>query len=194
MRLYGPLSREINGERINTSFDTVLLVYEALTAPYMVENMKIETAYRLLAAEPREIPLNEMATFVTAALDLIVENDSSADSGERVIDFNQDANAIYASFLQAYGIDLIEERGRLDWRKFVALLAGLPEQTQMAQIIKIRTAEIPPINKHNRNEVQALTAAKARVRIKKTETEKEDALNAGLLRMFNTLKGMAKNV
>ncbi len=35
-----------------------------------------------------------------------------------VLDFEKDGDYIYASFMQAYKIDLIEEQGRLPWKNF----------------------------------------------------------------------------
>lgn len=49
-----------------------------------------------------------------------------------------DADYIYASFMQAYGMDLLEEHGKLHWFKFKALLNGLPEDTKFRQVISIR--------------------------------------------------------
>ena len=58
-------------------------------------------------------------------------------SKDKVIDYDIDADLIYASFMQAYGIDLTEND--LHWRKFQALLSGLPSETVMSKIIEIRT-------------------------------------------------------
>ena len=43
--------------------------------------------------------------------------------------------------MQAYRIDLIEEIGRLHWKKFNALLVGLPEGTKFVEVLKIRSYE-----------------------------------------------------
>lgn len=53
-------------------------------------------------------------------------------------DIRYDGDYIYASFLQAYGIDLFDVQGKLHWRKFNALLSGLPEGTKLMEVIKIR--------------------------------------------------------
>ena len=53
-------------------------------------------------------------------------------------DIRYDGDYIYASFLQAYGIDLFDVQGELHWRKFNALLSGLPEGTKLMEVIKIR--------------------------------------------------------
>ena len=55
-----------------------------------------------------------------------------------LIDFEQDAEYIYASFLQAYGINLLKSQNRLTWTEFKALLNALPDNTIMQQIIEIR--------------------------------------------------------
>jgi Bacteriophage Gp15 protein. len=55
--------------------------------------------------------------------------------------FKYDAEYIFASFVDAYGIDLHEEFGRLDWRKFVILFRDLPSETKIKQVIEIRQWE-----------------------------------------------------
>ena len=42
-----------------------------------------------------------------------------------VLDFEEDGDYIYASFMQEYGIDLINQQGKLPWRKFLWLFNGL---------------------------------------------------------------------
>lgn len=53
--------------------------------------------------------------------------------------FKYDGEYIFASFLQAYGLDLIEQQGVLSWRKFNALLAGLPDNTKLSRVMEIRS-------------------------------------------------------
>ena len=54
-------------------------------------------------------------------------------------DIMKDGEYIYASFLQAYGIDLFEAQGKLHWHKFNALLVGLPSDTKFKEVLRIRT-------------------------------------------------------
>ncbi|GAB6688851.1 bacteriophage Gp15 family protein [Streptococcus uberis] len=65
-------------------------------------------------------------------------NNNSASSEKPIYDIFFDGDFIYASFLQAYSIDLIEAQGKLHWKKFNALLSGLPEGTKFVEVIKIR--------------------------------------------------------
>lgn len=64
---------------------------------------------------------------------------ASDDTKQRApYDIRYDGDYIYSSFLQAYGIDLFDAQGELHWRKFNALLSGLPEGTKFMEVVKIR--------------------------------------------------------
>lgn len=64
---------------------------------------------------------------------------ASDDTKQRApYDIRYDGDYIYASFLQAYNMDLFDMQGKLHWKKFNALLSGLPEGTKLMEVIKIR--------------------------------------------------------
>lgn len=64
---------------------------------------------------------------------------ASDDTKQRApYDIRYDGDYIYSSFVQAYNMDLFDMQGRLHWRKFNALLSGLPEGTKLMEVIKIR--------------------------------------------------------
>lgn len=96
-------------------------------------------------------------------------------AGKRVLSYEQDADMIFAGFWQAYGIDLF--RDRLHWWAFRALLANLPENTRMAEVIAIRTRPVPAPNKHNKEQRAALMRAKTAVAIKTDVTPQQSADN-----------------
>lgn len=50
----------------------------------------------------------------------------------------EDADYIYAAFMQDYHMDLFEQRGKLHWQKFKALLSGLRDDTKFKQVLQIR--------------------------------------------------------
>lgn len=62
---------------------------------------------------------------------------------EKVFSLKQDADYIFASFYQDYGIDLIEMQGKMHWDKFKALLGGLKGDTKLKEVLEIRTMELP---------------------------------------------------
>ena len=65
-------------------------------------------------------------------------NYPQSDQSVRSIDYIQDGEYIYASFMAAYGIDLTAVDD-MHWWKFKALLQGLPKETKMSEIIGYRT-------------------------------------------------------
>ncbi|MGF3141254.1 Gp15 family bacteriophage protein [Facklamia sp. P13064] len=60
-------------------------------------------------------------------------------SDEKLIDYNQDSDAIYASFMQVYNIDLIEQQNKLHYAKFKALLDNLPSDCAVGRLVEIRS-------------------------------------------------------
>ena len=56
-----------------------------------------------------------------------------------ILDYELDANLIYAAFLGQYGIDLCEVN--LHWHKFLALLGGLNESTKLHEVMGYRCYE-----------------------------------------------------
>ena len=54
-----------------------------------------------------------------------------------VIDWELDAELIYAAILGQYGIDLFEVKN-LHWHKFLAMLKGLNEQTKLREVMQYR--------------------------------------------------------
>lgn len=57
-------------------------------------------------------------------------------AGEKVIDYDLDADLIYAAFRQCYGVDLVT--ADMHWHVFLALLDGITG-TKLNDIIQIRT-------------------------------------------------------
>ena len=58
-------------------------------------------------------------------------------SNIRVLDYELDADLIYAAFKQQYNIDLLDENLHLHWYKFQALLSGLRE-TKLTDVMGYR--------------------------------------------------------
>lgn len=68
-----------------------------------------------------------------------IAKDEDEEEPQQMYDLTHDAQYIYSSFIQAYGIDLIDEQNNLHWYKFNALLNGLPDNTKFAQVLSIRS-------------------------------------------------------
>lgn len=131
---------------IDLTFDNVLRFYQLLDDADFDEAEKIIAAFHIFFDE--SIP--EDPEFLMNVVKLLgeyvsaspygndVKNSDSTQVPIRYFSFTQDAPAIYASFMEQYGIDLVEEQGKLHWDKFKALLDGLGPETQFRQIVSIR--------------------------------------------------------
>lgn len=116
---------------------------------------------------------------------------NSRKAPRKCVDFSFDAAEIYASFRQVYGIDLIQEQGRLHWCAFRALFDGLPENTPIKQIMRIRTEEIPPLTRSNAKQIQSLTELKTLYALPDTGANSGAAGWDGL---FNMMLAQTKEV
>ena len=144
---------------LNLSFDNVLRLFEMWRDEDVPEFVKPHFGIRILTGETLEdFTVEEMAEIFNEVFeehislseveDNHVEYDlagnpmkTTASNGKQEqapYDIRYDGDYIYASFLQAYGIDLFDVQGKLHWKKFNALLSGLPEGTKFMEVIKIR--------------------------------------------------------
>lgn len=144
---------------LNLSFDNVLRLFEMWRDEDVPEFVKPHFGIRILTGETLEdFTVEEMSEVfnevfeehisLSTVEDNHVEYDlagnpmkTTASNGKQEqapYDIRYDGDYIYASFLQAYGMDLFDMQGKLHWKKFNALLSGLPEGTKFMEVIKIR--------------------------------------------------------
>ena len=117
----------------------------------------------------------------------LVKDDRPKQDGPRYMDIEQDWPYICAAFQQAYGIDLHADK-TMHILRFQHLLQGLPKDTKLAEIIRIRSAEIPAANKYNAKEIAELTRLKAIYALRGTEKD----FQTGLAGLFELLEARAK--
>lgn len=114
-------------------------------------------------------------------------------SSARWYDFTQDADALLASFQQAYGIDL--ERDSLHWWKFRRLLFGLPPETPFMQRVHYRVADLDKLPKEQRRhyrKMRCLYALRQPERRKMTAAERDAAMKARVQRRFEEAQHAAQ--
>ena len=182
-----PFSVDFQGKRYRMRpwYDRVLKIFDLFKDKELTGQDKTLTAMRLL-----DMPRRAPAGALTEAFRILFGPDPK-DHKNKVFDFSQDAGYIYASFLQAYGIDLYKARGKLHWLAFIDLFNGLPEDTQMAKIIAIRARPVPKPNGHNSELIASEMRLKAQFALKKTPEEIEADRQAGLQRLYNQLLKLA---
>ncbi|KYC72291.1 hypothetical protein GWJ21_04085 [Bacillus coagulans] len=143
---------EINGQHYewDLSYDNVLRFYELMDDDSVNEIEKVQIAFKMFV--PECIADIETQIETVQAISKYVsgqdeeESEPSEGSHKQYYSWEQDADYIYASFLQDYGIDLIDLQGTLRWEKFIAMLNSLSERTKFSQVVSIRAAEIPAGN------------------------------------------------
>lgn len=159
--------------RLDMSYDNVLLLYEMLSDKRLSDATKIVTGVNLLFEEPPEAELDYLLDLWNYTFKTLIHREESESVAYDIkgnpmpkvnkqqgpiFDFKEDANYIYASFFQDYNIDLIEQKGKLHWYKFQALLNGLSDSTRLRKVIEIRQMELPkgPGTEEQRKKIQEL--------------------------------------
>lgn len=144
--------------QIYASFDKVLRVFDLLSDVGVSDIIRRDTALKILLVDYGEVSsLADRSGLLNAMIDHF--NFSGEQQQEENVDIkgnplpakkqvetysiNHDGGLIYAAFLQSYGIDLIDQQGKLHWTKFVALLSGLPKDTKFIEICGYRSYEKP---------------------------------------------------
>lgn len=196
-----PLSAiKFDGEtyQINLAFDNVIKYLELVEDDG--ENKELE-ALKLFFGD-QEIPLDP--DFIESSFKLINEtitksayqSNSSMNFGmqvapQQLYSYRQDADAIYASFLMQYHIDLLKERGKMHWCVFRALFDGLNEDTPIQRIIDLRQKNLSEIPDEQRGKVAQLQQYYA-LRFNKSKSEQDALSNNALSAAFNSLFKAAK--
>lgn len=171
-------------------FDTVLFVLDVLRSGGLLTADREQLAFRLLFG--RRLMSQKKKRLLLEALLNDLHGEPKAPSGTPpCMSFSQDADLIRAAFLQQYGIDLDQQRGRMSWKRFSALLSALTEQTEFVQVVQLRARPLPEPNQHNQKERMALIAAKQRIALRPETGSGKDQLAVQLNAMFNMLKQKA---
>lgn len=175
---------EITFDEINFSFDNVLRFSYLMGDTSVSDDEKVyqglcmligkETLDEVLTALPDEFA-RIYVELMKVLFDDVNENqllDLNGDpmpmpKSEKTFDIEQDAEYIYASFLFDYGIDLFEQQGKLDYRKFMALLKSLSSESKLQKIIEIRQMEVPSGKGTKQKDKEAVRKAKSYYRLKK---------------------------
>lgn len=165
---------EIAGEKypLNASFDVMLKLIDLLKEKRLSDINKLKLSINLLFGRESELlklSIEAQSEAIRQVFDTYLSSSKSdkpvkrdlqgnimpelEEENKALYSLNYDAEYIYASFLQAYGIDLIDQQGKLHWFKFKALLSGLPEGTKFEQVMSIRAWKNPSKSK-NAHETQ----------------------------------------
>ncbi len=186
-------SVEFWGKRFDfdLSFDRVLAVYEIIETEELDETELVEVALKILVKNSVDnLPLSLKKVLLNHIFIKHINGEEKRSGGKPSMSYTKDAAYIYASFMQAYGMDLTKERGRLSWSKFKALVEGLPAGSKLREVIEIRSRKIPKRTKHNSEEIKNLIALKRHYALK---TKINNNYQEGATALFNILKAQAES-
>ncbi|WP_107841887.1 bacteriophage Gp15 family protein [Metasolibacillus meyeri] len=144
---------------VDLSFDNVLSIIDLLNDNEVNDAQQVVAGLYMLLGQDLDYPLQEQADIFVRLFDTFINNEKDDDvkcdiegnpmpqiqegDNEALYDIKQDAQYIYASFLQCYGMDLFEQQGKLHWWQFKALLSGLSDDTKFKKVLEIRQMELP---------------------------------------------------
>lgn len=146
------------------------LLAEVFPSEELTDAQKIQLTVKSLSDAPASPEIFELIIH-----ELFPKKKKNADD-QKMMDFEQDAELIYAAFLQTYSIDLYAVRNQMDWRIFIALLKGIPENTELSRTIKIRGMKIPERTKDNSEYVDSIIKAKRAVALEEPIEVKKQRL------------------
>lgn len=183
---------KIDGFKLNMSFDVILEIYN-LFDEELDDVAKIETALYMLVKNKyklKRLNINQKNKLVKQIFDDCINPPKKPAKGNEIktFDFSQDSEYIYSSFLAYYGIDLVQQQGKLHWKKFIALFQGLGDKTKIKEIIAIRSKPLPKPTKYNQEDIQNLRELKQFYALQSTEEDLQNELK----QLFTTLERMAK--
>lgn len=198
---------EINSElyKLDFSFDNILRIYELKDDVLVSDIGKINIMFDNLVIDfDQEIDLPTKSEIVSKILNELIEQDNIKEQYEqderqednepieKTHDFAQDADLIYASFLYDYNIDLLEQQGKMHWKKFIALFNNLSQKSAFKQVVKIRTEPLPKRTKDNSKDVDNLIKAKQFYSLDKSKEAIENKVNSTFDALAHTFKATAK--
>lgn len=159
---------------IDYSYDNVLRWFDLISKPELPEYVKVLHSFNMFIGDGLDVPIETQAEIVQQISQTISESPYDFSSGgQRVLDYSQDSEAIYASFIKEYGIDLIDEKARLDYFKFRALLSNLSDKAPIKEIMRIRSENPAKYVQDNPDYANALVQQQNEYAIKMTDEQRE---------------------
>ena len=154
---------EFEGEQltINDSYDNCLLFIEMLQDDELDTTTKIALGCDMMTdAEfiTHDMSVTHEIVKLNDLLERIIQhvfpNEGSQENVKKVYDFSKDGEMIYASFLQDYNIDLLDQKGNMSFQKFIYLLRQLSKDTPFKTALSYRLTKVPKQTKHNKEQVE----------------------------------------
>lgn len=188
---------------VDFTFDVVLKWYELLEDDSINDIEKTLIGFKMFIGETSEFDEQEVVEAMQSISDYLSQsaygnfNDEDIEPEFEVepepptkyYSYTKDAEAIYASFLFDYNIDLVDAQGIMHWDKFKALFNNLSEKSPFQRIVNIRQTD-PNEYKDDPKAMQKIIEAQEFYRLE--DEQNVQALDMQMSSMFDMLKNQAK--
>lgn len=156
-----PTTIQVDGKEISIKTDfRVWIRFISLVQEYDLDNLTVgdyidmtERISKLLFIRQPESSAELFPAIVTFFSGFSTGKKGDHDR-KRTFDYEIDADAIYASFAQVYGIRL--DRAEMHWYEFRALFSNLPEECPIGKLIHIRLTKEEDVAAEKRAEFRKL--------------------------------------
>ena len=169
--------------KINTDFRVALACFEALEDDEINDVARMNAIISLLLGVEKdgEIEIPQLTTEESnKTIELLIkylscgEKEQSTTVNKRDMDFVQDKQYIYASFLTDYNIDL--DNTEMHWWKFCNLLKGLTDKCILSKVRDIRNTDLSEYKDTKTKERIIKAMESVKLKEKKTK-EQQDAID-----------------
>ena len=172
---------------IVSDFRTSILFEQLMKDSSVNDDVKIELALNLYFPKQYIIntvdAVNKIIWFYSGGKDIKESSGKSNSSNINIYDFEQDADYIYAAFMEQYKMDLADI-DYLHWWKFKSLFYGLNKDIQLSKIMFYRSIELTDdMTKSERKFYRDMKRLYA-LEDMRSEEEKEQDFNDCLSGMF----------
>lgn len=173
--------------KVDLDFRNVLRFMDLLARDDLLPGAREYLALKCVMRHP---PRKDARAVMDAVKAVLFPETKKSAGGQKLTDFEQDADLIRAAFRQAYGIDLY--RDTVHWVEFSALLNALPEGSRYAEVLGIRARPMPKATKWNTEEREWLIRAKAQCALKMSDQDQSAHYEQCVINIFRGLMTMAE--
>ncbi|MCM6810322.1 bacteriophage Gp15 family protein [Pediococcus pentosaceus] len=188
---------------VDFTFDVVLKWYELLEDDSINDIEKTLIGFKMFIGETNEYDeqqvveaMQSISAYLSQSAygnfndeEIEQEFEVEPEPPTKYYSYTKDAEAIYASFLFDYNIDLVDAQGVMHWDKFKALFNNLSEKSPFQRIVNIRQTD-PNEYKDDPKAMQKIIEAQEFYRLEDEQNVK--ALDMQMNSMFDMLKNQAK--
>lgn len=187
--------------RVNDDAETALRLVAALSDEGLMDSVRSAVVMELLFRDPVAVVrhgFSDLEGLVRECLWRVAGIDADGSraeetQGERVIDWDADADCVRASVWQSYGVSAEDMMRRTSMREFGRLVGMCPRETPIGTALYYRTAEEPKQTKYNEDQVRAFRKARAFWRLDKPEGGSADEGTAASNDAASAFAGLARS-